>query len=129
VPQTPPLGEVPLAPSLEPSPSRAVTKAKAPALADINHFKELLLNTHIQRRKVLQSKDQATTKVDYLLWQEANALWCRIIEYLNKILDVADTDLFEGERLGQVLILIHKDETITFFVPTNWNNTKTDPST
>jgi hypothetical protein len=68
-------------------------------------------------------------KVDYLLWQEANASWCHIIEYLNEILDVADTDLFEGERLGQVLILIHKDETITFFIPLNWNDTKMDPST
>jgi hypothetical protein len=59
---------------LEPSPSRAVTKAKAPALVDITRFKELLLNAHIQRRKVLKNKDQATTKVDYLLWREANAL-------------------------------------------------------
>jgi hypothetical protein len=95
---------------------------------DLTHFKELLLNAHIQRRKVLQNKDQATTKVDYLLWWEANVSWCRIIEYLNEILDVADTDLFKGERLGQVLILIHKDETITFFTPENWIDTRTDPS-
>jgi hypothetical protein len=128
VTQTPTLGEAPLDPSLEPSPSRAITKAEALALTDTTRFKELLLDTHIQRRKVLQSKDWATTKVDYLLWREANALWCCIIEYLNEILDVADTDLFEGERLGQVLILIHKDKTITFFTPANWNNTKTDPS-
>jgi hypothetical protein len=128
VAQTQPLGEAPLEPSLEPGPSRAVTKAEALALADATRFKELLLDAHIQRRKVLQSKDQATTKVDYLLWREANASWCRIIEYLNKILDVADTDLFEGERLGQVLILIHKDETITFFVPENWRDTRTDLS-
>jgi hypothetical protein len=125
---TPTLGEAPLDPSLEPGPSRAVTKAEAPALADATRFKELLLDAHIQRRKVLQSKNQATTKVDYLLWCEANASWCRIIEYLNKILDVADTDLFEGERLGQVLILIHKDETITFFAPENWIDTRTDLS-
>jgi hypothetical protein len=59
------------------------------------------------------------------LWREANTLWSYIIEYLNKILDVADTDLFERERLGQVLILIHKDETITFFTPANWNNIRT----
>jgi hypothetical protein len=123
------LGEDPFDTSLGPGPSRAVIKAKAPALADVTHFKELLLDAHIQRRKVLQSKDQATTKVDYLLWREANALWCRIIEYLNEILDVANTDLFKGEKLRQVLILIHKDETITFFTPTNWNNMKMDPST
>jgi hypothetical protein len=43
-------------------------------------------------------------------------------------LDVADTDLFEGERLGQVLILIYKDETITFFMPTNWRDMRMDPS-
>jgi hypothetical protein len=53
VTQTPTLGEVPFSPLLEPSPSRAVTKAEAPALADITHFKELLLDAHIQRRKVL----------------------------------------------------------------------------
>jgi hypothetical protein len=123
------LGEVPFDPSLEPGPSRAITKAEAPALADVTCFKELLLNPHIQRKKVLQSKDQAATKADYLLWQEANALWCCIIEYLNEILDVANTDLFEGERLGQVLILIHKDETITFFAPANWNDMKMDPFT
>jgi hypothetical protein len=35
---------------------------------DAAHFKELLLDAHIQRRKVLQSKDRATTKVDYLSW-------------------------------------------------------------
>jgi hypothetical protein len=128
VTQNPTLGEAPLDPSLEPSPSRAVTKAEAPALADATRFKELLLDAHIQRRKVLQSKEQATTKTDYLLWREANASWCRIIEYLNEILGVADTDLFEGERLGQVLIRIHKDETITFFVPENWIDTRTDPS-
>jgi hypothetical protein len=58
-----------------------------------------------------------------------NTLWSHIIEYLNKILDVADTDLFEGERLGQVLILIHKDEAITFFAPANWNDMRMDPST
>jgi hypothetical protein len=126
--QTQTLGEAPRDPSLEPGPSRAVTKAEALALADATRFKELLLDAHIQRRKVLQSKDQATTKVDYLLWREASASWCRIIEYLNEILDVADTDLFEGERLGQVLILIHKDETITFFAPENWIDTRTDPS-
>jgi hypothetical protein len=128
VTQTHTLGEAPPDPSLEPGPSRAVTKAEARALVDATRFKELLLDAHIQRRKVLQSKDQATTKVDYLLWREANASWCRIIEYLNEILDVADTDLFEGERLGQVLILIHKDETITFFAPENWIDTRTDPS-
>jgi hypothetical protein len=122
------LGEAPLDPSLGPGPSRAVTKAEALALADTTCFKELLLDAHIQRRKVLQNKEQATTKVDYLLWREANASWCRIIEYLNEILDVADTDLFEGERLGQVLILIHKDETITFFTPENWRDMRTDPS-
>jgi hypothetical protein len=55
-------------------------------------------------------------------------LWSHIIEYLNDILDVTDIDLFEGERLGQVLILIHKDETITFFAPANWNNTRMDLS-
>jgi hypothetical protein len=126
---TPTPGEDPSDPLLEPGPSRAVTKAEAPALADVICFKELLLNAHIQRRKVLQSKDQTATKVDYLLWREANALWCHIIGYLNEILDIANIDLFEGERLGQVLILIHKDKTITFFTPTSWNDTKTDPST
>jgi hypothetical protein len=129
VTQAPALGEAPLDPSLKPGPSRAVTKAEAPALADITRIKELLLDAHIQRKKVLQSKDQATTKVDYLLWREANTLWCHIIEYLNEILEVADTDLFEGERLGQVLILIHKDKTITFFTPANWNDMRTGPST
>jgi uncharacterized BrkB/YihY/UPF0761 family membrane protein len=57
VAQTQTLGEAPLDPSLEPGPSRAVTKAEALALADVTHFKELLLDAHIQRRKVLQSKD------------------------------------------------------------------------
>jgi hypothetical protein len=128
VAQTPTLREAPLDPSLEPSPSRAITKAEALALADTIRFKELLLNAHIQRRKVLQSKDQATTKADYLLWREVNASWCCIIKYLNEILDVANTDLFEGERLGQVLILIHKDETITFFALENWIDMRTDPS-
>jgi hypothetical protein len=128
VTQTRTPGGAPSDPSLEPGPSRAVTKAEAPALADATHFKELLLDAHIQRRTVLQSKDQATTKTDYLLWREANASWCRIIKYLNEILDVADTDLFEGERLGQVLILIHKDETITFFAPESWTDMRTDPS-
>jgi hypothetical protein len=122
------LGEAPLDPSLEPGPSRAITKAKAPTLVDVTRIKELLLDTHIQRKKVLQSKDQATIKVDYLLWREANASWCHIIEYLNEILDVADTDLFKGKRLGQVLILIHQDETITFFAPANWRDMRTDPS-
>jgi hypothetical protein len=128
VAQTPIVGEALLDPSLEPGPSRAITKAKAPALVDATRFKELLLDAHIQRRKVLQNKDQATTKVDYLLWGEVNTSWCHIIEYLNKILDVANTDLFEGERLGQVLILIHKDETITFFTPENWIDMRMDPS-
>jgi hypothetical protein len=122
------LGEAPFDPSLEPSPSRAITKAEALALVDITCIKELLLDAHIQRKKVLQSKDRATIKVDYLLWQEANTSWYHIIEYLNEILDVADTDLFEGERLGQVLILIHKDETIMFFAPANWRDMRMDPS-
>jgi hypothetical protein len=119
------LGEATPEPLLEPSPSRAVTKAKASALADVTCIKELLLDAHIQRKKVLQGRDNVVTKIDYLLWREANTLWSHIIEYLNEILDVADTDLFKGERLGQVLILIHKDETIMFFTPTNWNNMRT----
>jgi hypothetical protein len=53
VTQTSALGEAPLEPSLELSPSRAVTKAKASALADVIYIKELLLDAHIQRRKVL----------------------------------------------------------------------------
>jgi hypothetical protein len=53
VAQTPALGEAPLEPSLGPSLSRAVTKAEASALVDITCIKELLLNVHIQRRKVL----------------------------------------------------------------------------
>jgi hypothetical protein len=57
VAQTPALGEPPLDPSLEPSPSRAVTKAEALALVDVIYIKELLLDAHIQRRKVLQSKE------------------------------------------------------------------------
>jgi hypothetical protein len=57
--------------------------------------------------------------MNYLLWQEARTSWNHIIEYLNEILDVTDTDLFEGEKLGQILILIHKDETIMFFVLAN----------
>jgi hypothetical protein len=62
------LREAPLDPLLKPSLSRAVTKAEAPALVDFIHIKELLLNAHIQRRRVLQSKDQAVTQIDYLLW-------------------------------------------------------------
>jgi hypothetical protein len=61
VAQTPTLGEALLNPSLEPGPSRAVTKAEAPALADATCFKELLLDAHIQRRKVLQRKDRPTS--------------------------------------------------------------------
>jgi hypothetical protein len=110
VAQTPHQREVPLTPSLEPSPSRAITKAKALALVDMTYIKELLLDAYIQRKKILQEKHKVVTKMNYLLWQEVNTLWSHIIEYLNKILDVANTDLFEEERLGQVLILIHKDE-------------------
>jgi hypothetical protein len=62
------LGEAPLKSLSEPSPSRAITKAEASALADITHIKELLFNTHIQRRKVLQGKDNIVTKMNYLLW-------------------------------------------------------------
>jgi hypothetical protein len=58
-----------------------------------------------------------------------NKSWSYIIKYLSEILDVADTDLFKGERLGQVLILIHKDETITFFAPVSWNDMRTAPLT
>jgi hypothetical protein len=113
------LGEDHLKPLLGPGSSRAIIKAEAPALVDVICIKELLLDTHIQRKKVLQGRDSVITKTNYLLWREANTSWSYIIEYLNKILDVANTDLFKGERLEQVLILIYKDKTITFFAPAN----------
>jgi hypothetical protein len=48
---------------LGPCPSRAVTKAKASALVDITYIKELLLNMYIQRRKILQEKENYVTKL------------------------------------------------------------------
>jgi hypothetical protein len=64
----PALGEAIPEPSLGPGPSRAITKAEAPALVEETHLKELLFDVRIQKRIVLTEKKSITTQTDYLLW-------------------------------------------------------------